>query len=344
MLTFDSSLPQLLRQAIAHREALLADLKQQQTSCYRLFHGTAEGVPGLTIDRYGPQVLVQCFHQMLTQEQYREIRQTLEPLLDFSPLWVLNDRTGPGSRVQPAEDPLLEPDEAALEPLSAEEWGVRYRIQGRHRGHDPLLFLDLRNARRWVKEHAAGKRVLNLFAYTSGVGLCAAAGGAAEVLNVDFARSSLSVAEENARLNAFAPEQIAFLQSDFFAACRQLAGLPVGGRRGQRLPRFARLKPRQFDLVFLDPPRFAKSAFGTVDLERDYQSLMKPALLATAPGGQLICCNNVASVDYDQWLERLLRCAEKADRPVRAVERILPAEDFPSFDQRPPLKTVVLSV
>jgi 23S rRNA (cytosine1962-C5)-methyltransferase len=221
------------------------------------------------------------------------------------------------------------------------EWGLNYRVRGRHSGQDPLLFLDLRNARGWVKHHSAGKSVLNLFAYTCGVGLSAAAGGAREVCNLDFAESNLAVGKENGALNPqLLPMQ--FIQSDYFPAIRQLAGLPITQRRGQKLPSYVRLEPRQYDLVLLDPPAWAKSAFGTVDLLRDYQSLLKPAILATADDGVLICCNNLAKVAMEDWRDQVLRCADKLGRPVREWEVLAPAADFPSSDGRPPLKTLIL--
>jgi 23S rRNA (cytosine1962-C5)-methyltransferase len=222
------------------------------------------------------------------------------------------------------------------------EWGLNYRVRGRHAGQDPLLFLDLRNARGWVKDHSAGKSVLNLFAYTCGVGLSAAAGGASEVCNLDFAEGNLAVGRENGQLNPQLPK-MQFIQSDYFAAIRQLAGLPIIQRR-HKLPSYPRLEQRQYDLVLLDPPAWAKSAFGTVDLLRDYQSLLKPALLTTAENGVLICCNNLAKVSMDDWREQVLRCAEKAGRPVHDWQVLTPGSDFPSLDQQPPLKTLILQL
>ena len=89
---------------------------------------------------------------------------------------------------------------------------------------------------------------------------------------------------------------------------------------------YPRLEQRQYDLVLLDPPAWAKSAFGTVDLLRDYQSLLKPALLATADNGVLICCNNLAKVSMDDWREQVLRCAEKAGARCVNAQVLPPAE------------------
>ena len=336
------SLDQALRAALAARENLLADLHAQGTDCYRLFHGSQEGAPGLTVDRYGPQLLVQSFHQPLEASELNSIVGNVETHLGQPLLLVYNDRSKGNSRID--RDPtLFQADEAALEDMVGREWGLNYRVRGRHAGQDPLLFLDLRNARGWVKANSAGKSVLNLFAYTCGVGLCAAAGGAREVTNLDFAQGNLVVGRENGALNPELPT-MQFIQSDYFPAIRQLADLPINSRRGQKLPNYPRLQPRQFDLVFLDPPAWAKSAFGTVDLLRDYQSLLKPALLATAGGGTLVCCNNLAKVEMSEWRAQVLRCAEKLGRPVQDYQVIAPAPDFPSHDARPPLKTLILQL
>lgn len=337
-----SSLNQALRAALDHRQDLLAELHQQGTDCYRLFHGSQEGAGGMTVDRYGPQLLVQSFHQALERDDLLALHATVNQQLGLDTLLVYNDRSRGNSRID-REDTVYRADEAALADMVGHEWGLNYRVRGRHAGQDPLLFLDLRNARGWVKQHSHNKSVLNLFAYTCGVGLSAAAGGAREVCNLDFAEGNLAVGRENGQLNPQLPG-MQFVQSDYFPAIRQLAGLPISQRRGQKLPSYPRLEQRQYDLVLLDPPAWAKSAFGTVDLLRDYQSLLKPALLSTADNGVLICCNNLAKVSMDDWREQVLRCAEKAGRPVRECTVLPPATDFPSMDQQPPLKTLILQL
>jgi 23S rRNA (cytosine1962-C5)-methyltransferase len=335
-----SSLNQALRAALRNRDNLLGELHTQGTDCYRLFHGSQEGASGLTVDRYGPQLLVQSFHQSLNSEDLQIVADECLKHLDLPLLLVYNDRSRSNSRID-RTDSVYQPEAAALEDMIGHEWGLNYRVRGRHAGQDPLLFLDLRNARGWVKDNSAGKSVLNLFAYTCGVGLSAAAGNAREIINLDFAETNLAVGRENGQLNPQLPA-MQFIQSDYFPAIRQYAGLPINARRGQKLPHYPRLEQRQFDLVFLDPPAWAKSAFGTVDLLRDYQSLLKPAILSTAEDGVLVCCNNLAKVPMDEWRAQVLRCAEKLGRPVREWQSISPASDFPSQDGQPPLKTLIL--
>lgn len=336
-----SALPDSLAPALAARSPLIERLEAEDTTAYRLFHGSAEGQPGLTVDRYGDLILAQSFHRPLTEAELGELEAFYAQVYPGLPL-IWNDRSQSNSRIANKLTP--EQNLIAHAPREFRELGVRYSFQARHAGQDPWLFLDLRAGRRRVMQEAAGKSVLNVFAYTCGVGVAAAVAGASHVVNVDFAESSLAVGKENARINEL-PIRVRFVKSDAFAALRQLSGLGQPKVvRGKRLPPFPELAPRQFDLVFLDPPRYAKSAFGVVDLVNDYPALFKPALLATAEGGTLICCNNVAQVEREAWIGQLERSAAKAGRPLRGVEWIEPEADFPSPDQRPPLKMALLRV
>lgn len=332
-----------LIQALDRRLPLLARWHDEGSDCYRLFHGASEGFPGVTVDRYGSHLMIQAFHHGLDPDQLAQIQGHVKSSLgtelnqELTGFYV--DRTIKNPQAVTLEDGA---DPEAI----CHELGLSYVTRARHKGQDPLLFLDLRSARRWVLRETKGLRVLNLFAYTCGIGVCAAHGGASTVVNIDFSASALAVGKENAVLNGI-EKGISFVQSDFFPALRQFAGLPVPFRRRRGTPpprNYPRLEAQQFDLVILDPPRWAKSPFGTVDLIRDYPSVFKPALLATASGGRLLCTNNVAQVEREPWLDQLHRSAAKAGRPIKRVELLTPEADFPSFDGRPPLKMAVLAV
>jgi 23S rRNA (cytosine1962-C5)-methyltransferase len=339
--TTAESLLQALTHALQARSALIAQLHAEQTNAYRLFHGSVEGVAGLCVDRYGELLLVQSFHRPLPEALLDTLRAFYAQALPGLQL-VYNDRSQAHSRIRNTLDAAEQI--AAAQSHEISEGGVKYLIQARHGGQDPWLFLDLRAARRRVMQEAAGKRLLNLFAYTCGVGVAAACAGAAQVLNIDFAEASLAVGKQNAQLN-HPPIGVRFLKSDAFAAMRQLSGIGQPQIvRGKRLPPFPKLDKQSFDLVFLDPPRYAKSPFGVVDLINDYPAVFKPALLCTAEGGSLICNNNVADVRRDAWLAQLERSALKAGRPIRDIEWIQPDSDFPCRDEHVPLKTVLLRV
>ena len=330
-----------LESAFGARHTLIEQLHGEDTDCYRLFHGSTEGADGLTVDRYGDLLLVQSFHTALDDATLSVLQNYYAGVLPDLTL-VYNDRSAANSRIANALDETAM--QVASAPRVATELGVRYAIQARHAGQDPWLFLDLRAARRHLMKIVAGKSLLNLFAYTCGVGTAAGKAGAAFVMNVDFAESALKVGKENARLNAL-PHRPRFIKSDVFPALRQLAGIGQPTRvRGKRMPPFPELNETRFDVVFVDPPAYAMSAFGVVDTVHDYPALFKPALLATAPGGTLICCNNAAKAERAAWLDQLERSARKAGRPIVDVQWIAPDGDFPSFDDNPPLKVVALTV
>lgn len=337
----ETTLTALLHTALAARQPLIERLHAEDTNAYRLFNGSSEGSAGLTVDRYGDLLLIQTFHAALDGHDRTEIEQFYAAALPGL-VAVYNDRSRANSRIAnplPA-DVLAE----AQKPREFRELGCRYLVQGRHAGQDPWLFLDMRAGRRRVMQEAAGKSVLNLFAYTCGIGIAAAKGGAAHVVNVDFAESNLKVGKDNARLNDL-PIRLRFVHSDAFAAMRQLAGVGQPGMvRGKKMPAFPTLERRAFDLVFLDPPRYAKSPFGVVDIVNDYAALMKLALQCTAEGGTLVCCNNAAQLARDTWADQLERCAKKAGRSIRGIEWIVPEDDFPSHDGQPPLKIALLRV
>ena len=333
--------PEALRRALERREALAEELAREGTDCLRLFHGVAEGASGLTIDRYGPLVLVQTFREPLAEGELERIEGLLRARSGPAgePLEIVwNHR---GERRGEAFERWHRPPERALAPVACRELGVRHEVRARHRGQDPWLFLDLRAGRRLLRELAPGKSVVNFFAYTGGAGLAAAVFGAREVLDVDFSASALEVARRGARENGV-EQRVSFLREDFFPVARQLAGLPVKGRAGGRP--YARVEPRRFDVAFLDPPAWSRGPFGAVDVARDYASLFKPVVLALEDGGAVVATNHVAEVALEPWLEGLRRTAAKAGRPLRSLEAFGPDADFPSFDARPPLKIALARV
>ncbi len=336
-----SNLTESLAAAWRAREALIERLANENTTAYRLLHGSVEGQPGLTVDRYGAAVLVQSFHRSLQAAELEDIRTFLAGQLPQVPVHY-NDRSEANSRVAAATQG--EAGDSASAPRTFAEIGVQYHYQARHAGQDPWLFLDLRAGRRRIMSLAGGRSVLNVFAYTCGVGVAALKAGAKSVLNVDFAASGLEIGRANAALNSQG-NAISFVQCDAFAALRQLADLGQPQRvRGVRLPTFARLAPQTFDLVVLDPPRYSRSPFGVVDVVVDYAAIFKPALLATAPGGFLLCTHHVPSVTRATWLDQLQRCARKVGRPLLDHAWIDPEADFPSLDGEFALKMLLVRV
>lgn len=324
-----------LRAALDARAELIQRLSEEGTDAVRLFHGVNEGRPGVTVDAYGPILLVQTWRGPIEPEALQLANDLAEQALQRSLTPVWNHRADPRAPFETWHAPTLP---AAPR---AREHGLSLDARPRHRGRDPLFFLDLRAVRRRLRQARAGT-MLNLFAYTGVAGLAAAAGGAQRVVQVDFASSALEVARQNAAHNGLAERQIEVCE-DFFPAARQLAGLPVKARpRGPK--RWVHLEPESFDTVLLDPPRWAASPWGAVDVVADYPSLLKPALLATRPGGTLVATNHLPAVSLDDWLTVVRRTAEKCGRSIEDIEIIPPDADFVSHDGRHPLKIAWMKI
>lgn len=204
--------------------------------------------------------------------------------------------------------PILGPEQPNLSVL---ERGIPYLIRP---GGDLSigLFGDARPARAWVQGHAAGRRVLNTFAYTCGFGLSAALGGASSTKNLDLSRRVLDWGKENYALSGLtAGERHDFLYGDTFDWLRRL------GKRGE-----------QFDLVVLDPPSFARSKRGTWRSERDYAQLVQAATQVLAPSGQILALCNHAGLSARHFENMLMRGGE--ERGLRLQQSLQAGEDYPA--------------
>ena len=315
--------------ALKKRAQLHTQHKADKSDCYRVFHGATEGVPGLSIDRYGSVLLFQTWRDIGDAQLFTSIGEVLCRHFDLSFAMVWNNRKQRGQ----VEHHIL----SELPPqLWGRELGIEYDVRPVHDGIDPLLFLDFRVARRWMLENSKDKEILNLFAYTCGIGLAALKGGADRVYNIDFAQRSLNLGLKNAERNAFDLKRFLCIRDDVFPVIRQFSGLGLRGRARRR--GFIKRSAKQFDIVVLDPPRMSKSPFGKVDVVHDYPALFKPALLCLKPKGIMLATNNVASVSEEAWHDQLRRCARKIGMVNLEIEVLRPERDFPSPDQNWPLK------
>ncbi len=193
-----------------------------------------------------------------------------------------------------------------IDELVVRENGLSFLIRPPN-GLSVGLYLDAREVRRWVREHAYGKSVLNTFAYTCGFGIAALAGGASRVVNVDVSRRVLDWGADNARLNGLGPMEN--LAGDAFDWLRRLA------------------KKRQaFDLVILDPPSFATTKQSRFSAAADDGRLARAGSLLVAPGGALVCACNMASLSRAQFEAMVTAAVGSA-----VSERLGPSPiDFPA--------------
>ena len=274
----------LLKEALVRRRARLP----AETSCFRWIDGE---LPGVTIDLFA-DVAVVSFYRVAVPDEARGIGDALRSTGVVRSVYVKH-RPREAKRAANEDVSLLAPPEPivgdAVSELEVLEQGLRFVIRPAN-GLSVGLYLDARDARRWVRAHAKGRRVLNLFSYTCGFGVAARLGGAARAANVDVSRKVLDWGEENLTKNGLTPERFDFIAGDSF----------------DWLARFAK-KGEQFDLVVLDPPGFATTKTSRFTAARDYHQLVAAAEKIVAPEGLLLSMCNVEALSADEFDSQLER-------------------------------------
>ncbi|KAK3272268.1 hypothetical protein CYMTET_19427 [Cymbomonas tetramitiformis] len=298
-----------------NRLKMIEFLEAENTTAYRLFHGVCEGLPGTTVDRYGDVILIQTFREeLLTQQE----------LVDVSCLFpeetriLYNPRGGHARRQAKAGELNFGDFSDRSTETVFQEVGLNFEFSCLPFS-DPSLFLDFRFARRWIQNNASDLSVLNTFAYTCGCGVAAAVGGARKVVNLDHGSRCLELGAKNAALNNVSMQNV---QSDFYPAMRQYAGLGVKGlRAARRGVKYPSLNPETFDLIILDPPTLTKSKWGAVDIVNDYSALAKPALLSLSENGRLLATNHTSQVSMDEWVDVISRNPTSQVEQMNTIER-----------------------
>lgn len=333
--TFRMTLTQDLQAALQRRATQAADWELEGTDSYRLFHGSAEGRPGLSVDRYGSLKLAQVSSSSpLTGGEEAALAAFLD---EAGGPWAIAHREGP--RLVPRAESF---PGVWSSTFWARELGLEFAVHLERAHRDPQLFLDFRAAKRALKAAlptlGETASVLNLFAYTCSVSCHAASAGAKEVWSSDFSGGNLAWGAKNFRRNRLDGARTEFLEED----CIGLLWALTDQRKALSARKKLRLKisPRQFTVVVADPPAFSKGKFASVDLVRDPETVFGPAWEAVAPGGLLVAANNSSKVTKAEFEERLVKLFARRSEggACRSLQWVSPESDFPSFDGEPPLK------
>lgn len=305
----------------------------KKSDSYRLIFGESDGIPGLVVDRYCDvegHIFLSIQFLSLTAEIFREeILLALENLCH--PLGVYER-----SDVHVRELEGLEQRKGWIGPgrnprITIKENGILLKVdlaEGQKTGY----FLDQKENRRIVAGLSHGRRVLDAFAHTGAFGLNALAGGARAVVFVDISPEAVATVEENIALNKnlAAGGKISAVCKDVFDLLREYEE-----------------EKRQFDLVILDPPAFAKSA-GKVDKAYGgYKEINLRAMKLLVKGGLLVTCSCSHFFDSATFYDMVSHAARDAHRKVQVVERRGAAPDHPQligYDKGEYLKCAILRV
>lgn len=249
--------------AIEHRRRWI-----KNTTAIRLIFGEADGLPGLVVDQYEDTLVVQFLSAGV--EFWKEaLIDILKQQTGCARIYERSDAAVRDREGLPQSKGLIWGDQPEG-PITATENGIRYIIDVLE-GHKTGFYIDQRDNRGLVAELSKGKRVLNMFSYTGGFSLAALKGGAVEVTSVDSSGSALDLAKQQAQLNGFDESKAQWVDADAFDTLRQY-----------------RTEGRKFDVIVLDPPKFAPSAQHLPRAKRAYKDINRTAMQLLEPGGLLL--------------------------------------------------------
>lgn len=304
-----------LRYAVQYRKTVMSD----DFACCRLVFGEADGLPGLTVDRFENVLVIQslCLGLDLIKPMLIE---TLVRILHESgeQIDIIYERSDVSTRENEGlaqykgfiEHSGLQTDTNGR--VVIEENGLKFNvdyINGQKTGY----FLDQKYNRKATAKLTAGRRVLDCFTHTGSFALCAATAGAEKIQAVDVSKDAIAMAKENAEINNL-QERVSFLSEDIFAL---LTKMTAGGAE------------KQFDFIILDPPAFTKNRATLKNALRGYKQLNYMAMKALPRGGYLATCSCSHFVTDDLFKQVLREAASEASVSLRQIEARQQSPDHP---------------
>jgi 23S rRNA (cytosine1962-C5)-methyltransferase len=290
-----------INKAVAQR-----NVDPELTHTCRLIFGDADGLPGLTVDRYGEVAVMEI--NSVGIERWRDaVVSTLMKVEGITCVYERSEgadreregltvRNGLAAGVLPAKIYAIEGNEKYI--VNVEE------------GHKTGFYIDQRDSRKLVASLAPGLRVLNVFGYTGSFGIVAAKNGAASVTTVESSGPALELAKQNAELNGVDVGEV--IEGDAFEVLRRM-----------------RDRRAEFDLIILDPPKYSASAKHIERATRKYKDINLVGIKLLAPGGKLMTFSCSQSMDTDLFQKVVAGAAVDAKRDLRIVRRLGQPVDHP---------------
>tara|TARA_R110001583_G_scaffold195505_2_gene374556 strand:- start:14932 stop:16122 length:1191 start_codon:yes stop_codon:yes gene_type:complete len=276
----------------------------------RLIHGESDGLPGVIADRYGSVVVLQL--TSAGSDKWRDA--IVAGLVQATGCAAVYERSDSDVRRLEGLEPRagIAFGELPAGGLQIVENGVRMEVDVVG-GHKTGFYLDQRDNRKLTGDLAHGRRVLNCFCYTGGFSLQALAGGASSVLSIDSSGPALATAARNLALNPqLDATRAEWSEDDVFEALRGL-----------------RAEERSFDLIILDPPKFAPSAAHAERASRAYKDINLFGFRLLAPGGILMTYSCSGGIGLEMFQKIVASAASDAGVDARILHRLAAAPDHP---------------
>ncbi|MGH1382648.1 MAG: class I SAM-dependent rRNA methyltransferase, partial [Shewanella xiamenensis] len=284
-------------------------IREQGLTGYRLIAAESDGLPGITIDKYA-NVLV-CQLLSMGADVWRDT--IVDVLAELYPDCAIYERSDVDSRKKEGLASTMGLLHGTLPemPVIIEENGIKIAVDVT-KGHKTGFYLDQRDNRAIAARFVKGKSVLNCFCYTGTFGLYAAKAGAASIENVDVSSLALDTARLNMRVNGLNDDNVHYNEADVFKLLRQY-----------------RDEGKTFNVIVLDPPKFADNKSQLNGACRGYKDINMIALQLLNPGGVLLTFSCSGLMPADLFQKIVADAALDAKREIQFIERLSQASDHP---------------
>jgi len=310
-----------ISQAVKLRQRLISP---ETTNAFRLVYAESDGLPGIIVDKYAEVLVV----QLLSAGAERWKREIVNTLIDLTGIQEIYERSDVDVRRLeglPESKGWLR-TKASPEKVEIEENEIHYLVDFQN-GQKTGFYLDQRKNRNILKEYSKDAHSLNCFCYTGGFTLKALQGGAAGMISIDSSREALAQAQLNLQKNGFSDEKVQWMEGDVF----------------QELRKF-RDRNENFDLIVLDPPKFAASISQVDKASRAYKDINLLAFKLLNPGGVLFTFSCSGGVSPDLFQKIVAGAAVDASAEVQIIQRLTQDVDHPvllSFPESDYLKGLI---
>ncbi|MGQ9499761.1 MAG: class I SAM-dependent rRNA methyltransferase [Dissulfurimicrobium sp.] len=303
--------PLFIRSRLEHAINAREDLGiTAATDAYRIVNAESDGLPGIIVDRYNDFIVCQ-FLSYGAEAKSMEIIRQLNGITSSRGIYERSDTNARQKEGLSARAGLISGEEPP-EFIEIQESGQRFLVDIRH-GHKTGFYLDQRENRRIIAEYSTGAEVLNCFSYTGGFGIWALKGGARHITNIDTSKTALELCTQNALLNGIDLSRITNVEGDVFKVLRTY-----------------RDDGRTFDIIVLDPPKFAESKAQLVHAARGYKDINLLAFKLLRPGGLLFTFSCSGLMTNELFQKIVFDAALDAGRDSQIIRRLQQAEDHPT--------------
>ena len=282
---------------------------ESHSNAYRLIHAESDGIPGLIVDRYDNVLVLQSL--TAGSEFWKET--IADILVEETGIQNIYERSDADVRELEGLKPITGILRGTITnyQLPIIEYDLKFNVDIQH-GHKTGFYLDQRHNRHRVGKFAKDRDVLNCFCYTGGFSIHALANGAKSVLSVDSSADALSLLEENIALNTLPADRHTSLEGDVFQLLRKF-----------------RDANRSFDMIILDPPKFAPTAAHAEKASRAYKDINLLAFKLLRHGGMLFTYSCSGGIDAALFQKIVASAALDAGTDATIIEHLSQGSDHP---------------